>query len=108
MVGVDAANMTARAMLERFTSDYGKNFINYNNPAYDALFQQAINAQDEATQTDLYKQMEAMLGGHRRQRVYPGPVRPGGHAAGSGGTEVLSHLCAGPVHGLSDPAVTLY
>lgn len=61
VVGVDAANMTARAMLERFTSDYGKNFINYNNPAYDALFQKAINAQDEAGQTDLYKQMEAML-----------------------------------------------
>ena len=61
VVGVDAANMTARAMLERFTSDYGKNFINYNTPAYDALFQQAINAQDEATQTDLYKQMETML-----------------------------------------------
>ena len=61
VVGVDAANMTARAMLERFTSDYGKNFINYNHPAYDALFQQAINAQDEATQTDLYKQMETML-----------------------------------------------
>ena len=61
VVGVDAANMTALAMLERFTSDYGKNFINYNNPAYDALFQQAINAQDEAEQTDLYKQMETML-----------------------------------------------
>lgn len=61
VVGVDAANMTARAMLERFTSDYGKNFINYNNPAYDTLFQQAINAQDEAEQTDLYKQMETML-----------------------------------------------
>lgn len=61
LVGVDAANMTARAMLERFTSDYGKNFINYNNPAYDALFQKAINAQDEAEQTDLYKQMETML-----------------------------------------------
>lgn len=61
VVGVDAANMTARAMLERFTSDFGKNFINYNNPAYDALFQKAINAQDEAGQTDLYKQMETML-----------------------------------------------
>ena len=61
VVGVDAANMTARAMLERFTSDYAKNFINYRNPAYDALFQQAINATDEATQTDLYKQMETML-----------------------------------------------
>ena len=61
VVGVDAANMTARAMLERFTSDYGTNFSTSTNPAYDALFQQAINAQDEATQTDLYKQMEAML-----------------------------------------------
>lgn len=61
VVGVDAANMIARAMLERFTSDYAKNFINYSNPAYDALFQQAINATDEATQTDLYKQMETML-----------------------------------------------
>lgn len=61
VVGVDAANMTARAMLERFTSDYAKNFINYSNLAYDALFQQAINATDEATQTDLYKQMETML-----------------------------------------------
>lgn len=61
VVGVDAANMTARAMLERFTSDYAKNFINYSNPAYDALFQQAINATDETTQTDLYKQMETML-----------------------------------------------
>ena len=61
VVGVDAANMTARAMLERFTSDHAKNFINYNNPAYDALFQEAINAQDEAGQTDLYKQMETML-----------------------------------------------
>lgn len=61
VVGVDAANMTARAMLERFTSDYVKNFINYSSPAYDALFQQAINATDEAAQTDLYKQMETML-----------------------------------------------
>ena len=61
VVGVDAANMTARAMLERFTSDYGKNFINYNNPAYDALFQQAINAQDEATRRCCNKQVEAML-----------------------------------------------
>ena len=44
-----------------FTSDYAKNFINYSSPAYDALFQQAINATDEAAQTDLYKQMETML-----------------------------------------------
>ena len=64
VVGVDAANMTARAMLERFTSDYGKNFINYNNPAYDALFQQAQATADDAEQTELYKQMERNLTEH--------------------------------------------
>ena len=61
VVGVDASNMTARALLERFTSAADDNFINYQNTDYDALFQQAINATDEDTQTDLYKQMETML-----------------------------------------------
>ena len=61
VVGVDASNMTARALLERFTSDYGKNFINYNSPAYDALFRQAIASYDDAEQTALYKEMEADL-----------------------------------------------
>ena len=61
VVGVDASNMTARALLERFTSDYGKNFINYNNAEYDALFRQTLTAYDDAEQTALYKQMLANL-----------------------------------------------
>ena len=61
LVGVDAANMTARALLERFTSDYSKNFINYNNAEYDALFQQVLTTYDDAEQTALYKQMTANL-----------------------------------------------
>ncbi len=61
VVGVDASTMTARALLERFTSDYGKNFINYNNAEYDALFQQTLTAYDDAEQTAIYKQMEANL-----------------------------------------------
>ena len=28
-------------MLERFVSDNGKNFVNYNNPAYDELYAKA-------------------------------------------------------------------
>ena len=32
LVGLDASAMTARALLERFTSDHAKNFVNYNNP----------------------------------------------------------------------------
>ena len=61
VVGVDASNMTARALMERFTSDYGKNFINYNNAEYDALFRQTLTAYDDAEQTALYKQMLANL-----------------------------------------------
>ena len=61
VVGVDASNMTARALLERFTSDYDKNFINYNNAEYDALFRQTLTAYDDAEQTALYKQMLANL-----------------------------------------------
>ncbi len=61
VVGVDASNMTARALLERFTSTYGSNFINYNNADYDQLFAQAIATYDDAAQTELYKQMERNL-----------------------------------------------
>ena len=61
IVGLDASYMTARAMLERFTSTSSKNFTNYNNPAYDELFRQAVTTMDEAVQTDLYKQMQKML-----------------------------------------------
>ena len=61
VVGVDASTMTARALLERFTSTAGNNFINYNNAEYDALFQAAIAAADDAAQTAAYKQAEANL-----------------------------------------------
>ncbi|WP_300756717.1 ABC transporter substrate-binding protein [uncultured Oscillibacter sp.] len=61
VVGVDASTMTARALLERFTSTAGNNFINYNNAEYDAIFQAAIAAADDAAQTAAYKQAEANL-----------------------------------------------
>lgn len=61
VVGVDASTMTARALLERFTSTAGNNFINYNNAEYDAFFQQAVTAADDAAQTAAYKQALANL-----------------------------------------------
>ena len=61
VVGVDASTMTARALLERFTSTASNNFINYNDAEYDALFQQAVTAADDASQTAAYKQAEANL-----------------------------------------------
>lgn len=61
VVGVDASTMTARALLERFTSTAGNNFINYNNAEYDAFFQQAAAAADDEAQTAAYKQALANL-----------------------------------------------
>ena len=61
VVGFDASAMTARALLERWTSDHGKNMINYNSPAYDDLFAQAIATYDDEAQTELYRAMAADL-----------------------------------------------
>ena len=61
VVGVDASTMTARALLERFTSTADNNFINYSSAEYDALFQEAVSAADDAAQTAAYKQAEANL-----------------------------------------------
>ena len=64
VIGVDAANMTARALLERFTTGNSGNFSNYSNADYDALFQKAQATNDDAAQTELYKQMEQNLTEH--------------------------------------------
>ncbi len=61
VVGVDASQMTARAMLERFKSDSGKNFINYSNSEYDDTLDRALNTTDDAEATKLYKDCEWIL-----------------------------------------------
>ena len=64
VVGVGASNMTARALLERFTSTAGDNFINYSDSDYDALFAQVQTAADDDARTELYKEMERNLTEH--------------------------------------------
>ena len=61
VVGVDASNMTASAMLSRFVSTAGNNFINYSNADYDALYAQAQTCYDDGEQADLYKELEKNL-----------------------------------------------
>lgn len=55
VVGVDAAYLTGRALLERFTSTSSKNFINYSNEEYDKLYQQVKTSTDEEEQVEIYK-----------------------------------------------------
>ena len=61
ITGLTASTMTARYLLERFTTGHVNNFVNYSNPEYDALFQEAQAAKDDAAQTAVYKEMLAHL-----------------------------------------------
>lgn len=62
VVGMATANMTARAMLSGSPPTTARRtFINYNNPAYDALFQERPSTPGRGRADDLYKQMETML-----------------------------------------------
>ena len=61
VIGFDASTMTARALLERWTSTHDNNMINYNSDAYDQLFAQAQASYDDAEQTEIYRAMTREL-----------------------------------------------
>ncbi|MCR4813965.1 MAG: ABC transporter substrate-binding protein [Lachnospiraceae bacterium] len=61
VIGVDAAQLTASALLARFVSDAGNNFTNYNNPAYDKLYNEAFANRDADAQTAQFKECVKML-----------------------------------------------
>ena len=61
VIGVDASTLTARALLERFTSDSASNFVNYNNSEYDETFHKALLSIDDEEKTKYYKQCETIL-----------------------------------------------
>ena len=61
VVGVDAAYLSGRALLERFVSDSSKNFINFKNEEYDDLYQQVKKSTNDQEQIALYKKMETIL-----------------------------------------------
>lgn len=61
VVGVDASNLSARAMLERFTTGASGNFINFHDEEYDKVFKEAISTTDEKQQIKLYKKLEGIL-----------------------------------------------
>ena len=61
VVGVDASALNAPAMLGRFQSDDGNNFINYSSETYDEAYARAHAAVDDAEKTELYKECERIL-----------------------------------------------
>ncbi len=54
-------DQTPGYLLNRFVSDSSKNFINYNNPEYDAVYAQALASLDLQEKAGFYKQLQTML-----------------------------------------------
>ncbi len=61
VIGFDAATLSAGALLNRWMSDSEVNMINYSNPEYDAVMEEATTCTDDAKQTELYKQAAKIL-----------------------------------------------
>ena len=61
VIGVDASTLSPRALLGRFVSDAGNNFVNFSDPEYDAAFKTAVSSTDDAVQTENYKKCETIL-----------------------------------------------
>ena len=59
--GIAASDMTAREMLERYTTTHGKNFIQFSNEEFDSVVAQATTTMDMEEQVDLYKRAQEIL-----------------------------------------------
>lgn len=59
--GIAASDMTAREMLVRYTTDYGKNFINFSDAEYDNVVSRAMTTMDMDEQVALYKRAQEIL-----------------------------------------------
>lgn len=61
IISVDGATLSPRSYLERYVSTNSKNFINFNDPAFDALYAKAAAEPDTSTRISLYKQAQKLL-----------------------------------------------
>ena len=59
--GIAASDMTAREMLDRYTTGHSKNFIGFSNEEFDTVVAQAIATLDRDEQVTLYKRAQEIL-----------------------------------------------
>ena len=59
--GIAASDMTAREMLERYTTPHGKNFIQFSNAEFDEVVAQAVTTMDMDEQVTLYQRAQEIL-----------------------------------------------
>lgn len=61
VIGVDASYLAASALLSRFESTAGNNFVNFKSDAYDKAYAKTLETADEDERTALYKECEKIL-----------------------------------------------
>ena len=98
VVGVDASTLTARAMLERFTSTASNNFTNYSNAEYDEAFAAAIRAATDEEATAQYLRCEEILAETAANVYIQRPRGPRRRAQGSQRLPLLPALRHRPEH----------
>ena len=59
--GIAASDMTAREMLERYTTTHGKNFIGFSDGEFDDVVLRAATTLDMEEQVELYKRAQEIL-----------------------------------------------
>lgn len=62
IVGLDS-NLAPSDILKRYVSTAKNNFINYENPRFDDLFEQAVNTVSVEEKVILYKELQQLLAG---------------------------------------------
>ena len=61
VVGIDASTLSASALLSRYVSDAGKNFVNFKSDAFDTAYANAQATQNDDEKTAFYKECETIL-----------------------------------------------
>ena len=61
IISLAANNVSPRSFLARYVSTSGSNFINFNNPEYDRVFNAALIEADEETRIFLYKEAQRII-----------------------------------------------
>jgi peptide/nickel transport system substrate-binding protein len=61
IISLDAAQVSPRSFLERYRSNAGSNFVNFNNPAYDAVYDAILVESNEQQRSTLYRQAQQLI-----------------------------------------------
>ncbi|MHB9294276.1 ABC transporter substrate-binding protein, partial [Hollandina sp. SP2] len=61
IISLDAAQVSPRSFLERYRSNAGSNFVNFHNPAYDAVYDAILGESDEQQRITLYQQAQQLI-----------------------------------------------